>query len=51
MGTYQIALEIENPFGYDDNDLPLERYCEEIECDVALLQSVTLMSQGVTQIK
>jgi ion channel-forming bestrophin family protein len=31
FGVEEIGVEIENPFGHDDNDLPLERICETIE--------------------
>jgi putative membrane protein len=30
-GIEEIGVEIEDPFGRDDNDLPLERFCEGIE--------------------
>ncbi|KAJ3027966.1 hypothetical protein HDV00_010711 [Rhizophlyctis rosea] len=29
LGIEGIGGEIENPFGYDDNDLPVEVYCED----------------------
>ncbi len=28
LGILAIGLEIENPFGYDDNDLPLDDFCD-----------------------
>jgi predicted membrane chloride channel (bestrophin family) len=31
FGIEEIGVEIEDPFGYDDNDLPLERICATIE--------------------
>ena len=31
FGIEEIGVEIEDPFGYDDNDLPLEQICEGIE--------------------
>lgn len=34
LGIEEIGVEIENPFGRDANDLPLERYCETVERDV-----------------
>lgn len=34
LGIAAIGREIENPFGMDVNDLPLEAYCEELECDL-----------------
>eukprot|EP00929_Paragymnodinium_shiwhaense_P075103 TRINITY_DN38402_c0_g1_i1.p1 TRINITY_DN38402_c0_g1~~TRINITY_DN38402_c0_g1_i1.p1 ORF type:complete len:473 (+),score=90.29 TRINITY_DN38402_c0_g1_i1:128-1546(+) len=33
-GLENLAVEIENPFGSDANDLPMERYCAEIARDV-----------------
>lgn len=37
FGIEEIGVEIENPFGHDPNDLPLERFCETIERDVLFL--------------
>lgn len=34
LGIAAIGKEIENPFGMDVNDLPLEAYCEELACDI-----------------
>lgn len=34
IGLSAIGREIENPFGHDVNDLPLEAYCEELEMDI-----------------
>ncbi|KAI8837825.1 Bestrophin/UPF0187 [Chytridium lagenaria] len=34
FGIENLGLEIENPFGYDPNDLPLDRYCETIKREV-----------------
>jgi putative membrane protein len=31
FGIEEIGVEIENPFGTDHNDLPLEQFCETIE--------------------
>lgn len=30
MGFLTIGEEIENPFGYDDNDLPLDFFINEV---------------------
>jgi putative membrane protein len=30
FGIEEIGVEIEGPFGHDDNDLPLEDICETI---------------------
>lgn len=39
LGIAAIGREIENPFGMDVNDLPLEAYCEELEMDLDILMS------------
>jgi putative membrane protein len=31
FGVEEIGVEIEDPFGLDDNDLPLEQICHNIE--------------------
>ena len=33
----QLAVEIENPFGTDFNDLPLEMFCLTVESDALRL--------------
>ncbi|CAK7565742.1 MAG: hypothetical protein SEPTF4163_003667 [Sporothrix epigloea] len=37
LGILFIGREIENPFGHDVNDLPLESYCAQIAMDLDLL--------------
>lgn len=37
FGIEEIGVEIEDPFGYDENDLPLERFCQTIEGNVLAL--------------
>ncbi|KAH7382448.1 Bestrophin, RFP-TM, chloride channel-domain-containing protein [Phaeosphaeria sp. MPI-PUGE-AT-0046c] len=39
IGLAAIGREIENPFGHDVNDLPLEAYCEELELDIDTITS------------
>ncbi len=34
LGIEEIGVEIEDPFGSDDNDLPLERFCSGVEDDM-----------------
>lgn len=34
FGVEEIGVEIENPFGHDDNDLPLEKMCAMIDSDL-----------------
>ena len=36
FGIEEIGVEIEDPFGLDDNDLPLERFCTTIEKDLQI---------------
>ncbi|CAJ0867365.1 3499_t:CDS:2 [Entrophospora sp. SA101] len=38
FGVETIGAEIENPFGYDKNDLPLDEYCKDLEAEVKYLQ-------------
>ena len=37
LGIEEIGVEIEDPFGQDDNDLPLDRFCTTIEKDLRAL--------------
>ncbi|MEL7038266.1 MAG: bestrophin family ion channel [Cyanobacteria bacterium J06592_8] len=37
LGIEEIGLEIENPFGHDPNDLPLEKFCSILQGDIAEL--------------
>ncbi|KAF2636782.1 UPF0187-domain-containing protein [Massarina eburnea CBS 473.64] len=39
IGMNAIGREIENPFGNDVNDLPLELFCEELELDIDYIMS------------
>ncbi|KAI8910895.1 Bestrophin, RFP-TM, chloride channel-domain-containing protein [Gorgonomyces haynaldii] len=41
-GILAIAGEIENPFGYDDNDLKLEQFCEILRSEFSILMSQDL---------
>lgn len=34
IGLENVSAEIENPFGYDANDLPMDQYCAEICRDI-----------------
>ncbi|KAI8336020.1 Bestrophin, RFP-TM, chloride channel-domain-containing protein [Blakeslea trispora] len=34
FGIEAIGAELENPFGYDANDLPLNKYCDELKKEV-----------------
>lgn len=37
FGIEEIGVEIEGPFGHDDNDLPLEEICRTVEANVFAL--------------
>lgn len=39
LGIAAIGREIEDPFGYDENDLPLDRYCKQIEDEINVISS------------
>ncbi|KAK9326423.1 Bestrophin, RFP-TM, chloride channel-domain-containing protein [Lipomyces orientalis] len=39
LGLAAIGLEIENPFGFDPNDLDLNRYCQTISVEVSMVMS------------
>ncbi|KAK1249751.1 hypothetical protein MKX08_009754 [Trichoderma sp. CBMAI-0020] len=39
LGLLFIGQEIENPFGHDVNDLPLDSYCEQIAADMDIIAS------------
>ncbi|BAY96795.1 hypothetical protein NIES37_07320 [Tolypothrix tenuis PCC 7101] len=41
FGIEAIGLEIENPFGYDDNDLPLDAICQTMKRNIDDLISLT----------
>ena len=37
LGIAAIGREIEDPFGHDVNDLPLDRYCRELAADMDMI--------------
>lgn len=39
LGVLMIGQEIENPFGSDVNDLPLDSYCDQIAADLDIIAS------------
>lgn len=41
FGVINIGEEIENPFGYDHNDLPLDDFCQVIKEEIRSLSSFT----------
>jgi len=40
LGIEQIGIEIENPFGYDSNDLPLDQICKNMRINIEDLISL-----------
>ena len=40
VGIEEIGVEIEGPFGYDENDLPMEEICETIHRNVHALAGI-----------
>ncbi|KAH6695175.1 Bestrophin, RFP-TM, chloride channel-domain-containing protein [Plectosphaerella plurivora] len=45
LGLLFIGKEIENPFGTDVNDLPLETYCEQIAHELDVIASIEVNRQ------
>ena len=45
----QLAVEIENPFGHDANDLPLERFCSTVEANCIDLLEIVQPVRGAVQ--
>ncbi len=39
LGIAAIGREIEDPFGHDVNDLPLDQYCRQIEAEIDVIAS------------
>lgn len=39
LGILLIGREIENPFGHDVNDLPLEMYCAQVATEIDIVAS------------
>lgn len=49
LGIALIGREIENPFGDDVNDLPLDTFCKQIRHDVELIMSKPRPESGVSE--
>ncbi|KAI8580922.1 hypothetical protein K450DRAFT_235256 [Umbelopsis ramanniana AG] len=41
FGMEAIALEISDPFGYDLNDLPIDKYCNELKTEMLDMMATT----------
>ena len=50
FGIEEIGVEIQNPFGYDENDLELDRYCEIIRSNVEEIVATSNEYQNETSI-
>jgi putative membrane protein len=46
LGIERIGAEIENPFGYDDNDLPLDDFCGMIKLELNTIASSPVPSMN-----
>jgi predicted membrane chloride channel (bestrophin family) len=40
LGLLLIGTELENPFGYDVNDLPLDAFCQQIATEIDIISSI-----------
>ncbi|KIW02653.1 uncharacterized protein PV09_06091 [Verruconis gallopava] len=40
LGLLLIGTELENPFGYDVNDLPLDSFCQQIANEIDIISSI-----------
>lgn len=50
FGIEEIGVEIENPFGYDANDLPLDKICQVIHNNIEeFIQSDSKITTGIAQ--
>ena len=47
FGIEEIGLEIENPFGYDANDLPLDAICNTMKRNIEDLITLTPSSSNL----
>ena len=45
FGIEEIGIEIENPFGYDPNDLPLDQICRTMQINIEDLISLEPCTQ------
>ncbi|KAK9472805.1 Bestrophin, RFP-TM, chloride channel-domain-containing protein [Dipodascopsis tothii] len=48
LGLAAIGLQIENPFGFDVNDLDLDRYCQMVGVEIALVMSHSPVRSGLS---
>ena len=50
LGIEEIGIEIENPFGYDRNDLPLDGICSTMQRNIEDLITLTPSIKSYTNI-
>lgn len=52
LGLLLISREIENPFGHDVNDLPLDDYCAQIACEMDVIAAQAMeLGDMVSQVE
>lgn len=51
LGLSRLSFEIENPFGTDNNDLPLDRMCEVITTDADVICAHKMSSGNMSSKK
>ena len=49
FGIEEIGVEIEDPFGYDANDLPLEGFCETIHKNIYAQAGIEKLTGGLPE--
>lgn len=47
LGFASIGREIENPFGHDVNDLPLDDFCNQLAIDINIIAASAPRDSGV----
>ena len=50
FGMNAVGVEIENPFGDDDNDLPIKKMMKRVELDTAAMLKLRDMSDQVAEV-
>ena len=51
FGIEEIGVEIEGPFGFDDNDLPLEQICDTIQRNLSQIAELRLDSDAPGEVE
>ena len=46
LGAEEVAIQLEQPFGDDQNDLPLDFYCYSLEADLVTLLNERVEEEG-----